>query len=724
MRTKWNPYYRYWNLDPDFEVLDMFDDIDGKSPDDAIIVLVEVWENQRYRPLQGGWTIPVTMPNFSDCSGQESIAVAIERGQALPKLILKPGWTWISEWIAQSDISDIPSGEWLYGSSFEAIIEGKTTSAAMSLVRRRRWVRMKQCFTPAAKEEYHRQYALIQSIVHRMEVKETRIGRDYEAIQSYEARRLLSQDELVRETDRIRKEAIAQLTEVAEKLASMREYLAERGIIESQYSKKLDELSKKWIHAGKSSQESEVAGPSDDTIASPEQQGFFYLVSSATYEVSQRLQSFASILSSSLPSDVDALLQEINTIRYDCAVDDGPRLRAQSLHSHAQASVNFASYQTAIVTFRESIDRNMKHLKDSLKSYSHKDETFMELLPRAKIVESEDKSAASPASLLASHKDLWLALTLYYHSASSWEASVRGYQAFVSQQHRLAQRAIARVSSLLQATIQVLAHEQSRAWEEASALLRRASSSSASHPLGAAWKEAKEDESLAVSEAPDEDDPSAPASPVAGPAPAENQFAFPAGFITDSSTYIAISGVVKYALTYEKTFSLRGGSYPRDEPAEWLDGLVLVTFESILHILPPDTRLDGSLAQHRLLSPILSVDISSVQVEPVLVAIPNVSGEVIAVSPKKDASSLPLVTLSQQTAVSAFDSASQALTRGMSVMGLGPSSTLTPSSSRGSLANLMIQVDGAVAWMKIISNCFTDLGSDNPHEMDQQRSET
>ncbi|RYG94569.1 hypothetical protein EON65_57295, partial [archaeon] len=65
--------------------------------DEIFSITVDFWENQRFKPLQGGWATPFFggFPNYSDLSGQEVV-----KGTCLSddSLYLPSGWVWLAGW--------------------------------------------------------------------------------------------------------------------------------------------------------------------------------------------------------------------------------------------------------------------------------------------------------------------------------------------------------------------------------------------------------------------------------------------------------------------------------------------------------------------------------------------------------------------------------------------------------------------------------------------------
>ena len=133
---------------------------DGGFDDEEVIFTVDAWENQRYKPMQGGWQPPFVsgVPNMSDITGTHTIGC--EGG--VPLCSLPAGWEWLCEWTvdATSKLYGGCDGDgWSYASSFETLFEQCSKQilsgemGRLSLVRRRRWVRRRRCVTAAARRQ-------------------------------------------------------------------------------------------------------------------------------------------------------------------------------------------------------------------------------------------------------------------------------------------------------------------------------------------------------------------------------------------------------------------------------------------------------------------------------------------------------------------------------------------------------------------------------------------
>ncbi|GKV06822.1 hypothetical protein SLEP1_g18658 [Rubroshorea leprosula] len=114
------------------------------------IVLEEIFENQRYQPLSG-WSND--LPGVcSDDPGPWSTKDLSYSSKDIFEPTLHHGWQWISNWaIDKSDFVDVDG--WACGPDFQSLKRWPPTSSksgtksSNNVVRRRRWIRLRQQFT-------------------------------------------------------------------------------------------------------------------------------------------------------------------------------------------------------------------------------------------------------------------------------------------------------------------------------------------------------------------------------------------------------------------------------------------------------------------------------------------------------------------------------------------------------------------------------------------------
>jgi hypothetical protein len=267
-------------------------------------VTIDVWENQRYKPLQGGWQAPYaneSMPAFSNIGGE--ISVPFDKNSNTPLVTLPLGWQWCSDsWkIDRSGafgLTDVDG--WSYAGTFETLVENSTKKklegemGRMSLVRRRRWVRKHSSVTTDAKKDFETRLNWAKDIRKRMEKIGAQKSIDYSAVSEYEFKRRATFDRILFSAEKVLSDTARNLDGIVDKLKLMKQFLVERGNLEREYSKKMAQLSGKWMYAGQDA--------ASTTVVVKKNPGFFFAVSSASKEVASRLDEFSGMLIDSLPS--------------------------------------------------------------------------------------------------------------------------------------------------------------------------------------------------------------------------------------------------------------------------------------------------------------------------------------------------------------------------------------------------------------------------------------
>eukprot|EP01031_Cornospumella_fuschlensis_P037425 gene37425-45446_t len=125
----------------------------------AYNITVDFWENQRFKPLQGGWASPFYggFPNYSDLVGQD-----VAKGSCLndDSLYLPSGWAWLDEWKVDSSgyFGEADEQGWSYAASFDSLVKAsqdrllRKERGALLVTRRRRWIRVAKCVDAKAIE--------------------------------------------------------------------------------------------------------------------------------------------------------------------------------------------------------------------------------------------------------------------------------------------------------------------------------------------------------------------------------------------------------------------------------------------------------------------------------------------------------------------------------------------------------------------------------------------
>jgi hypothetical protein len=266
-------------------------------------VTIDVWENQRYKPLQGGWQAPYlneSMPTFSSIDGE--VSVPFDKSTNTPMITLPLGWQWCSDcWkIDKSNSFGLADTDgWSYASTFETLIENSLKKklegemGRMSLVRRRRWVRKHSSVTTDAKKDFEARLNWVKDIRKRMEKVAGQRTADYASVTDYEFKRRSTFDRILFSAEKVMADTNRNLEGIVDKLLLMKQFLIERGNMEREYSKKMGLLSSKWMYAGQDS---------SSNVVVKKNPGFFFAVSTASREVATRLDEFSGMLIDSLPT--------------------------------------------------------------------------------------------------------------------------------------------------------------------------------------------------------------------------------------------------------------------------------------------------------------------------------------------------------------------------------------------------------------------------------------
>ena len=131
-------------------------------------VEVYYWENQRFKPFQGGWQKPYSN-DYAYSNDDGTIHIPHERDEP-PIACLPLGWQWISSWEVDltGSYGQVDKEGWGYAVSFENLIDNTKNKCLsgevgrLSIVRRRRWIRYRECVTAESKKEFAERMQWIQ----------------------------------------------------------------------------------------------------------------------------------------------------------------------------------------------------------------------------------------------------------------------------------------------------------------------------------------------------------------------------------------------------------------------------------------------------------------------------------------------------------------------------------------------------------------------------------
>lgn len=220
-------------------------------------IQVELWENQRYKPLQGGWGPAFSsssIPNFSDLMAKVSIHPfnpMEDDGIPLPQ-----GWEWIDDaWqpvISSSYYGEIDEDGWSYASSFDRLIHLSSSRnlqcerSHVNIYRRRRWYRRRQCNDPQLNAFYQERKLWIQSYCVKMMEEANRHTISSQMTLDYHSRWGKALSPLIQSIDNMKTNLLQNFDYLQKNLFSLQSFLMELGLIEQQYASKLQDLSFKW----------------------------------------------------------------------------------------------------------------------------------------------------------------------------------------------------------------------------------------------------------------------------------------------------------------------------------------------------------------------------------------------------------------------------------------------------------------------------------------------
>lgn len=113
------------------------DKVSGKVLGDSLSITEEIYENQRYDPMQSGWVAPFLYQDPHDWTSADG--VRLEKSEIC--LPTDQEWEWETDWAVDAD-ADEEEG-WEYGLNFAAFSSNihRHNLGTLDCVRRRRWVR-------------------------------------------------------------------------------------------------------------------------------------------------------------------------------------------------------------------------------------------------------------------------------------------------------------------------------------------------------------------------------------------------------------------------------------------------------------------------------------------------------------------------------------------------------------------------------------------------------
>eukprot|EP01034_Spumella_vulgaris_P021587 gene21587-27625_t len=249
----------------------------------------------------------------------------------------------------------------------------------------------------------------------------------------------------------------------------MKSFLIERGLIESQYGKKLESLATKWMTAGmpKKVATSRLSFSGDGSAPDKSQSGannsgFFYVVSAANQSIAERLNEYSNLLCDALPKDVGRIVDEVNDALLECK-REGQELRNQIASKSKIAAQSYEVYS--------------KCQQDSQFNMMAESDAVHESLVQSSATSTEHTVQVTPVEekescfLHLQNVDVWLAMQLYNTDLIDLDSTMLQYNAFCKQQQKKAGTIGGKVGELLQSTVKVFAYEQFRVWQDSASML-------------------------------------------------------------------------------------------------------------------------------------------------------------------------------------------------------------------------------------------------------------
>jgi hypothetical protein len=224
---------------------------------DSTIVEVDFWENQTYKQLQGGWSVPYYGVNkYSDATGK----IPFKQEKTMNGTVFLPlGWEWTDKtWEVDKSgkFGESDAEGWSYAPTFEVLVENTRTQTLKadrnnaSMMRRRRWIRNRRCVIPDVIKLHLERVEWADSIRQKIgEIQSTNVANKTKLCE-YNSNQREAVEKVVIATDNNILDVIHEFNGIIEKLVALRAFLVERGTIEESYAQKLDLFSKKWLTEG------------------------------------------------------------------------------------------------------------------------------------------------------------------------------------------------------------------------------------------------------------------------------------------------------------------------------------------------------------------------------------------------------------------------------------------------------------------------------------------
>ena len=224
---------------------------------DRTIVVVDFWENQTFKQINGGWSVPYYgVHKYSDATGK----IHFKQEKTMTGTVFLPlGWEWLDKtWeIDKSGKFGVCDADgWSYSTTFDILVENtrqrtlKDDKNPNNMMRRRRWIRNRRCTIPDVVKLHTERVDWAESIRSKIEEVQEVNMNNRTRLSEYYLNQKEAIEKVIINTDNSILDVIFEFNNITEKLLALRTFLTERGAIEETYSQKMDIFSKKWINEG------------------------------------------------------------------------------------------------------------------------------------------------------------------------------------------------------------------------------------------------------------------------------------------------------------------------------------------------------------------------------------------------------------------------------------------------------------------------------------------
>lgn len=350
-------------------------------------LIMEAWENTRYKPLLGGgWYSPYSLPRLSDVSGQyvfpfDNIANTPSYSDIKPP----DGYEWLDEWIVDhsSTYGSVDKDGWAYSSTFDKLIEASKKKtligdkATLSIVRRRRWLRKLLANTAHSIDElqyrkkyYQIQYDKVVSVINSIEC-------EHNHLIGYESTREVTCAAVLQANKTTVEDSSMLVSDTALHLQALKTYLLQRGSIERSYAENLIEISSSTPFAATTVT---TGNDSSNMILK-----FMQDVNTANVTIANRYRDYSLLLSNSLSMDVSEMIDELSVITNMCKIDVVSGIESIALSQER--------IQTNINRYNRCYELTMNNL------YRKRDNIHHSLIHMAAVPSSSNANASSRDSI-------------------------------------------------------------------------------------------------------------------------------------------------------------------------------------------------------------------------------------------------------------------------------------------------------------------------------------